>query len=85
MADRDANRITITARNVTQLSLFLNDALVDLDKEFTVVINGKAVTETRTRNFFDMTEWLYRRFDSSYIFTTSYTTTVPKPTDDGEG
>ena len=37
------------ARGVESFTLLLNDDLVDLDKEFTVVVNDKAVTEKRTR------------------------------------
>ena len=79
-ADRAANRITITARNVSNLELLLNDALVDLDKEFTIVINGKAITEKRQRNFYDTAVRLNDRFDPNYIFTTTYATAVPKAT-----
>jgi hypothetical protein len=78
-ADRQANRVTINAKNVSSLSLLLNDVLVDLDKEFSVVINGTAITEKRQRSFYDMAEWLNRRFDPSFILTTSFTTSVPEP------
>jgi len=41
-ADRATNRLTVTARNVLDFGLLLNDAILDLDKEITAVINGKA-------------------------------------------
>ena len=74
-ADRNANRITITAKNVSTLQLLLNDAIVDLDKEFTVVVNGKAITERRQRSFHTMTEFLsFNLFDPNRVWTTTYTT-----------
>ncbi len=77
-ADRDSNTIRIEAKNITEVSLFLNDALIDLDKEFTVVVNGKALTEKLERNFHNMTDWMFNRFDPGYMFTTTYTTAVPE-------
>jgi hypothetical protein len=42
-SDRDANVVEITARNVGELTLFLNDRLVDLDRPFEVRVNGHRV------------------------------------------
>ncbi|MFY9342830.1 MAG: hypothetical protein WAT39_10095 [Planctomycetota bacterium] len=77
-ADRKTNRITVKAVGVEQFKLFLNDDLVDLDKEFTVVINDKAVTEKRTRTFRDLREGLVGRYDWDCLFPVVFTTTVPK-------
>ncbi len=77
--DRDANRLTVTARGVTQFTLLLSDVLLDLDKEFSIVINGKALTEKRQRNFYDMADALRRvYYDENYIFPAVYGATVPK-------
>lgn len=80
-ADKDANRITITTKSISSIRLSLNDALIDLDKEFTIVVNGKGTTIKRSRNLLQMTETMFRRFDSGYLFTAEYALTVPKDSD----
>ena len=77
-ADRETNRITVDAVGVEQFELLLNDDLVDLDKEFTIVINGKAIKEKRNRNFALMLRDMKMRFDWDYLFPVKYQTTVPK-------
>jgi hypothetical protein len=77
-ADRATNRITVKAQGVDSFLLYLNDDLVDLDKEFTVVINDKASTEKRTRNPREMEERLLVRRDWEYLFPVAYHATVPK-------
>lgn len=85
-ADRDANRITVTAKNVGSFQLLLNDALLDLDKEFSVVVNGTAITEKRQRSFITMMEFLsFDLYDPNRVWTTTYSTTVPKSSDAGAG
>ena len=61
--------------------LLLNDALIDLDKEFTVEVNGKAYKEKRERNLNFMVDGILLRFDPSYLFPVQYGIAVPK----GEG
>ncbi len=77
-ADRAANRITVKTVGVERFTLFLNDDLVDLDKEFTVVINDKAITEKKTRNVRDLRERVISRNDWECLFPASFTATVPK-------
>lgn len=79
VADRSANRITVTAKGVESFVLFLNDDLVDLDKEFTVVVNDKAVPETRARSFRDLRERMVVRRDWDYLFPVMYHSVVHKP------
>jgi hypothetical protein len=79
-ADRATNRIVVKARGVEQFVLFLNDDLVDLDKEFTVVVNDKAFVEKKVRSFRDMVERMVVRRDWDYLFPVMYATTVPKAT-----
>ena len=81
-ADRAQNRITVEAKSVERFELLLNDALVDLSKEFTVVVNGKAVQETRRRSFRDMHSRMVTRNDWGYLFPVRYVTTVPKEAED---
>ena len=81
-ADREQNRITVDARGVERFELLLNDALVDLGKEFTIVVNGRAVQETRRRSFRDMHNRMVTRNDWGYLFPVRYVTTVPKEAED---
>lgn len=83
-ADRTANRIVVKARGVENFTLLLNDDLVDLDKEFTVIVNDKAVTEKRTRDAIGMQERLVERRDWDYLFPVRYQSAVPKPSGTGD-
>jgi len=78
VADRAANRITVKTVGIERFTLFLNDDLVDLDKEFTVVVNDKAVTEKKTRSFRDLKDRVVVRLDWEFLFPVAFTTTVPK-------
>jgi hypothetical protein len=86
-ADRATNRIKITAVGVESLVLQLNDALIDLDKEFTVVVNEKAVPERFTRDFNRMLDYVILRYDAEFLFPVQFRTRVPrdeaKPADAG--
>lgn len=77
-ADRAQNRITVKTRGIESFILNLNDDLVDLSKEFTVVINDKATTEKRTRSFDEMLKGVTRRKDWEYLFPVTYSSLVPK-------
>jgi len=77
-ADRKNNRITVTAVGIERFELMLNDAIVDLDKEFTVVVNGTAETEQRVRSFRLLKEGLVQRSDWDYLFPVRYSATVTK-------
>ncbi len=78
-ADRASNTIKVDARNVSRYYLYLNDALVDLDKEITLVVNGKEVKETLTRNLNFMKENMIEKFDPTFLYTVGYNGSVPKP------
>jgi hypothetical protein len=78
-ADRATNRIVVKSRGIESFVLFLNDDLVDLDKEFTVEINGKAIPETLKRSFAGMRDRMVSRRDWEYLFPVEYKSTVPKP------
>ncbi len=77
-ADRAANRITVKATGVERFILYLNDDLVDLDKEFTVVVNDKAFAEKKTRSFDEMRERMITRNDWDVLFPVMFSTVVPK-------
>lgn len=77
-ADRAQNRITVKTRGIDSFVLNLNDDLVDLDKEFTVVINDKATVEKKTRSFNEMRDGMARRRDWEYLYPVTYSSLVPK-------
>lgn len=77
-ADRAANRITIDCKSVERFEILLNDDLVDLDKEFTLVVNGKAIQVERNRSFSQMKDRVVVRNDWDCLYTASYETSVPK-------
>lgn len=77
-ADRAANRLTVKTVGVERFTLFLSDELIDLDKEFTVLINDKAVTEKKTRSFRDLRERMIGRNDWECLFPAVFTASVPK-------
>ncbi len=80
--DREKNRIVVDARNVEDFQLLLNDDLLDLGKEFTVVVNGKAIQEKRERNLLFMFDKMMKRQDPSYVFTTEFAASVPSADND---
>jgi pimeloyl-ACP methyl ester carboxylesterase len=77
-ADREKNRIEVTARNIEQVRLYLNDAIVDLDKEITLVLNGKIRQDKRTRSVRRLADWVLRRGDSRFLFVTMGVYDIPK-------
>ncbi len=78
VADRKTNRITVTTKAISDFTLLLNDELIDLSKEFTVVINGTAYTEQRDRSFRKMTDMMFTKFDTTWLFPVIYAAPVPK-------
>ena len=78
VADRAANRITAKTVGVEQFLIYLNDDLVDLDKEFTLVVNDKATTEKKSRSFRDMRENAIVRNDWEFLFPVRHNVTVAK-------
>lgn len=77
-ADRANNRIVVKSQGIEAFELLLNDDLVDLDKEFTVVVNDKATTEQKVRDMRRMQERLLERRDWEFLFPVSYSTSVGK-------
>ncbi|MBZ0152406.1 MAG: hypothetical protein K8J09_12835 [Planctomycetes bacterium] len=77
-ADRASNRITVKAVGVEQFRLLLNDSLVDLDKEFTVVVNDRAGSQTLQRSFKKMKDGVVLRNDWGFLFSVEFNSTVAK-------
>jgi hypothetical protein len=77
-ADRANNRIEVRTTAVASFNLYLNDSIVDLDKPFTLVINGKARTEQRTRDLGSMVQLILRKYDGSWVFPVTLNSAVPQ-------
>lgn len=77
-ADREAARITVFAHRVESFELLLNDALIDLDRPFTLDVNGVEVVMRRSRSLALLCDLALARFDPGFLFTTSITVTVPR-------
>jgi hypothetical protein len=78
-SDKESNRIKVDARGVSDFMLLLNDDIVDLGKDFTVEVNGVLFKEKRDRNLQFLADQMQEQFDPTWTFTTSFSTTVPKP------
>jgi len=78
-ADSEKNTVTIETRSVTSFFLYLNDALVDLDKEVILVVNGRETKHKFRRQLETMVDELVTAYDSSHLYTVRYHVTVPKP------
>jgi hypothetical protein len=77
--DRAANLITIDATaGITKVTLYLNDELVDLDKEVKVTCNGAEHVDKLPRNLWATMDWMYSATsEPGRIFTTSRVYDVP--------
>lgn len=80
-ADRETNTVSIDARSVTSFLLFLNDALVDLDKEVTLVVNGHRTKHKFQRHLHTMVDELITAYDPTHLYTVRHHVVVPKPKD----
>ncbi len=85
--DKAANMITIDASaGITKVKLYLNDELVDLDKEVKVICNGAEHVDKLPRNLWATMDWMYSATsEPGRIFTTSRDYDVPakpKPKDE---
>jgi hypothetical protein len=78
VADRAANTLTVTSRGVADFTVYLNDALLDLDKEITAIINGKAQPPFKVeRSFNKLIDYVFNFRDSGMLFTADKTFVVP--------
>ena len=77
-ADRQAARITVQTRRIERFSLLLNDELVDLDREFSLVINGVEVAMRRARSVSFLCDTVLERFDPGFLFTAAVRIDVPR-------
>lgn len=76
-AEKATNTITIEAHKVSNLVVFLNDELVDLDKPVRFVINGAPHERKVERNPVDMLQNQFNVGDWGRVFTAFVTPDVP--------
>jgi hypothetical protein len=58
--DRDTNTITVDGEGVASVTLFYNDALVDMSKPITVIANGKEYKDQIPRSFKTCLNLIYK-------------------------
>ncbi|MCH2104787.1 MAG: hypothetical protein MK297_12370 [Planctomycetes bacterium] len=79
VVDRATNEITITAKHVSSVTIYLNDELVDMDLPVTVICNGAKNEDVIPRNFSTMMRLIYSaRNDAGRIYTATRQYDVPK-------
>ena len=79
VVDRATNEITITAKHVSSVTIYLNDELVDMDLPVTVICNGVKNEDVIPRNFSTMMRLIYSaRNDAGRIYTATRQYDVPK-------
>lgn len=57
--DRDTNTITVTGVGVTEFTLHFSDAIIDLNKEITVIANGQVSKAKIQRSFRETVQNIY--------------------------
>ncbi|MBK7641820.1 MAG: hypothetical protein IPJ19_02010 [Planctomycetes bacterium] len=78
-ADKATNTVTVDASDaITHVTIFLNDELVDLDKEVKVICNGAEHVDELHRNLWATMDWMYgATSEPGRIFTISKDYDVP--------
>jgi hypothetical protein len=76
-ADKTSNTITIDAKKISDLVIYLNDELVDLDKPVKFVINGMAHERTLERNAPEMIKNQFYGGDWGRVFSVIVSQDVP--------
>ena len=84
-ADRASNTITIEAKGIQTVTIYLNDSIVDLEKPVKVICNGAVSEDEIPRNFNSMMDGVYRsRSDPGKLYTAFRKSDIPSaeaPTD----
>lgn len=75
--DRESNTIDVTAEGVSNIRIYFNDRLVDMDQPVTVRVNGTEHKEKVPRNFQVMLSNAFSSGDTGRVFTNSVSYTVP--------
>jgi hypothetical protein len=76
--DKAANRVEITSTGISTVTLWFNDAIVDLDRDVTVVCNGEEYTDTFGRSLSTALDQFFRSNDASRVYTTGKVYDLPE-------
>ncbi len=77
VVNKEENKIDIKTKSVSSFVMLLNDDIVDLDKEVTVVVNGVPEKQKRSRQFSLLQKLIWSRFDPNQLFTVEWRMSVP--------
>jgi pimeloyl-ACP methyl ester carboxylesterase len=77
-ADRATNTIEFQAKRVTDFTLLLSDAILDLDRPIKVVVNGKTWEGKHKRDLDKFLDLFLKRNDPKAIYPANQPFTVPK-------
>ena len=79
-ADRAKNQILVTSTTVTEIGLYLNDGLVDLDKPVEIVVNGEPMEPSQfQRSMTTMVDYMrVRAYDPTALYTVYHRFEVAK-------
>lgn len=76
--DREANKVSVSGENLNEFILYMNDELLDLDKEVTVEVNGEVVAKkVFVRQMRDMFDYADSIGEFGRVFPSSFRGTVP--------
>jgi len=68
-AKRKGNAIDVTTEEVRELRVYLDDAMVDLDKSVTITVNGRKLHDATVKRSLDvLIDEAHKRRDSSMLF-----------------
>lgn len=76
--NRETNAIAITASNVSEVTLYFNDALVDLDREVKVICNGVEQKEKFSRSLATALTQFYNSNDAGRVYTAFQVYDIPE-------
>ena len=77
--DRAENKIEITRENIYKIEVFVNDDIVDLDRPFTVFINGQKMFDgVKQRDWRFMIDRYLASGDPTRVFTASLELDIPQ-------
>jgi hypothetical protein len=78
-ADHEANRITIRARGVTEVGLYLNDHLIDLDRDPELIVNGVRIGPLQLqRSLRTVERYMRRAYDPTALYTAYHRVIIPR-------
>lgn len=80
--DREKNVIAITSKGIASVTVMLNDALVDLDREVQVICNGVDHKDTFQRNLTTALDQFFNSNDAGRIYTAYQLYDLPEPKQD---